>query len=407
MNRTRLAVLIAFLLTVVGCASSGPQDAFGNTPTYHVIDLGPRSPLLRTWTPRPFEGTPFEKIHGKNDPLVVEGLPDSFFDALELLVGSSFGGPLPPASGIARDIDEQGRVAGHALQALSPLTTRNVPALYSKNQVFHLDAPSSGVAMGMNNNLQLVGAYNDTDGLNQAFVWHGRFGQFESLPQVPNQSRVATAIADDGTIVGFSSTPNGFKPFKMVDGELQELATTFNRTFANDVNDDGLIVGRERQAGKNTAVKWEDGAISPLNGTTDGDGKLVDSVANAVNDKGLIAGRLGTRAVVWTPYGVVLDVAGGSFPAEARDVNTLGQVVGTVTTWRDYAFIYPSAGSEALELLIDQSLPWVFHQAVAINDKGWITGNGDLAGESRVFLLVPWGELYSPGGTGPIVGVVP
>ena len=385
-----LGALVGILATA--CATSGPQDVEGNTPKYHVIDLGPTSSLHWMWEPNPFEGTPFEDIQDPKRASIEHELPDHFQDTLKRLLSKSFGASPVAPWGEPVDIDESGRVAGHARQSRPSGGFDDVAALYTKGDIWDLGAGAFDVR-GMNDDLQLVGAMRDGENAWQAYHYNGKTGTLSALPPAPGESRVAEAINNAGTIVGHTTTSNGREPFMISDGVLETLPTELNRTWAVDINSQGAVVGRERFAGGFRAIRWSGGSRQLLTGWKDESGEPVETVANAIGDGGSIAGRIGHRAVMWSPFGGVLWITEPNYyPAEALDVNIQGRAVGTMTnSIRDIAIEGPPFG--VLEFNIDESLDWRLDTAVAINDRGWITGVGRHGGESRVYLLVPWGDL--------------
>jgi uncharacterized membrane protein len=402
MSRILGALCALFALSLAGCATNQPVDAFGDTPKYRVIDMGPRSVFLKEWRYNPFKGTPFEEMWEKKHPKPPFTPPDSFEKGLIQIFTKHYGSPLPDPVGSAKDIDESGRIAGSTIvltgEAGMGAEAMDIPAMFVMGETYTLKAPSGGVAYGMNDQLQLVGGLQDGPLSWRPFVWHGKTSTFEELPAGDANLRIATAINDSGTIVGYASTSIGHAAFVRKDGAYEWLPSGSLFTYPEDVNASGVVVGHEVSGFVNKARRWVNGQPKPLKGVVNDNGNAINSRAYAVNDVGIVVGSLRSggkqRPAFWgvfaNPDPTILGPS-NIVSGEALDVNLGGQTVGTITASNGpYAFHYP--GFKDLNDHIPQGTDWILEEAVAVNDKGWIAGNGSLGGDPRVFLLVPWDQ---------------
>ncbi|RUT07575.1 hypothetical protein DSM106972_018350 [Dulcicalothrix desertica PCC 7102] len=122
---------------------------------------------------------------------------------------------------------------------------------------------------------------------------------------------------------------------------------------------------------------------------------------NAINNRTQIVGEFSltnnqTRAFLWDRISGVRDLGvlgisnnGDSF-SSAYGINNKSQVVGTSTTnIGTSGFIWSDSVITDLQSLINPSSGWVIQDAWAINDNGYIVGNGVFNGLERAFLLAP------------------
>ena len=84
------------------------------------------------------------------------------------------------------------------------------------------------------------------------------------------------------------------------------------------------------------------------------------------------------------------------YNSDALGVNANGQAVGLAYNYADIfssAFLYTNGTLTDLNTLIDPSSGWNLEAASAINDNGWIVGDGvNLSGQEDAFLLTPTPE---------------
>ncbi len=180
----------------------------------------------------------------------------------------------------------------------------------------------------------------------------------------------ARSINNTGQVVGWSD-------LEVVDGlfdthaffydpagsaTLEDLGTLGGKeSFANDINDNGIIVGQATDSNEDTfAFSFQPGVDSSL-----------------VN-----LGTLNSD----TPFSV------------AYDINSNNQVVGFSVAGRprqanqpapSHAVLYENGNVIDLNEQIDCPLGWTLIAAKGINDAGLIVGSGQINGETHAFLLTP------------------
>lgn len=295
-------------------------------------------------------------------------------------------------------------------------------------------------------------AIRGKDGEFNTFVFLWRGGRKQALSALPGRHYYATGINDHGSIVGaYSARPQGglYVPFLYQNGKLH-LIGTLDRSggalaisAAQAVNNAGLIVGLSN----GQAFSWQNGRLHGLPMPKG----FVTTTAFAVNNRGQIAGSgIGpdgkvyrSHALLWQ-RGHVTDL--GTLPGygdiEAHGINAAGEVIGWANRRRPggsplyRAFLWQHGHMHALPILpgIDDTranalndkgeivgrfvghvarkgneravlwrgghvfvlnalIPphsgWVLEEAVAINNQGWIIGNGKHNGIARAFLLRP------------------
>lgn len=166
-------------------------------------------------------------------------------------------------------ISEDGQVAGQSI-TIVPLRSR--PFLWKKGPkgkpgtMIDLGTLGSGeyaTANGVNNKGQVVGWSITTgvDGPQHAFFWdNGKMTDLGTLGRDPSR---ATAINDDGQVVGVSRTVIGFSVhfhgFIWAKGTsgLIDLGTGSDlSSWANDINSRGQVVGISTSGGASHAVLW-------------------------------------------------------------------------------------------------------------------------------------------------------
>ena len=240
---------------------------------------------------------------------------------------------------------------------------------------------------------QIVGSWGNTAGGSRAFLW----GDGAATDLVtPSLSSVSQAYDVDnlGRVVGVIDNratlwENGTQT------PLGELAAGFSA--ANAINDRGQIAGNgTNAAGQIRGVLWNDGVPSEL-GTLGGD----VSAANAINDAGLIVGQANnsageSRPAVWTT-GAATDLGTLGGPSGiAFAINDLGQIVGSSASGTDdvrHATLWQNGG------VTDLGSPsgWL-SQAEGINELGQIVGwSADLGTSTTHALLWMDGTFFELG----------
>ena len=258
--------------------------------------------------------------------------------------------------------------------------------------------PSGGDAraIDVNNRGQVVGQSDAAGGAIRAFLWEN--GTMRDLGALTGGSgfSTASAINEQGLAAGASSIFDGTLRAVLFDGQggVRNLGTPgpeFNETQAEDLNEQGQVVGRADRPGHmgTRGFVWSDGTMVAL-GTLGGD----FSEAKAINDLGQIAGTAadadGARHAFLFEAGVMRDL--GVF-GTAFDVNNAGQVVGQGAPSADAesgAFLVEGNQVIDLESAIPADSGWDLDVAFGINDRGQIVGTGTSpSGETHGFLLTP------------------
>jgi probable HAF family extracellular repeat protein len=205
-----------------------------------------------------------------------------------------------------------------------------------------------GFANAINPTGVVVGLSRYATGATHAYRYDGTMHDL-NIDVVFDYYSDAYAINAVGQIVGImASGPNADRGFLWQNGvttDLGFLQGGVARTEAYDINNLGHIVGASNSAesgGIHTghAILWKDGAMGDLGVLPDGSDA---SWAYGINDNDVVVGRsynetlqLGGRAFVWSPttgmrdLNGLLDSSGANWLLDdARDVNNLGQIVGS------------------------------------------------------------------------------
>ena len=161
---------------------------------------------------------------------------------------------------------------------------------------------------------------------------------------------------------------------------------------ATDINDAGQIVGRGEVAGhtRTHALRWNPSGIIQDLGVLTGH---VDSIALGINDSGTVVGMSNDgigifSGFLWTPSIGMQDIGslGGSVTI-ANDVNDLGLVVGRSGN-SDHAFLYDGTMHDL------GTLGGGLSESVAINSTGQIVGAAQIA------YLSTWRAFFYDGAAG-------
>jgi probable HAF family extracellular repeat protein len=228
---------------------------------------------------------------------------------------------------------------------------------------------------------------------NKPYIW--RDGVASALPFEGNVFDVNKSEAIVGSHTVFS--PGGFpeavsRAFLFRDGVFLELGTLGGRSStAEAINDKGLVAGNSTLGGFESATHgfiYQDGVMKDL-GTLGGG----ESFIRAINNDGVIVGtaqEAGGRyvAAAWDPRSGIRRLIDA--PSSAVAINNRGAIL---ISARDNSFLYEDGQLTALETIPEvRSAGWTRLVPAAVNDRGWITGYGYRPGsppEGTAFVLIP------------------
>jgi probable HAF family extracellular repeat protein len=243
-----------------------------------------------------------------------------------------------------------------------------------------------------------VAGYSTYDELldEHAILWiRGKLRDLGTLPG--GRISEAMGIGDLDEVVGFSdsatNSPHAFL-WTLAKG-MQDLGTLpggyYSQALA--INQSGEIPGYSNAAdGRWHAAVWTKfGGVKGLKFLPGG----TSASANGINNLGQIVGGSSyagcgfcTLATVWNNETVRdIGVLPGQGWSTAFAINDKGQAIG----WSgNIAFIWSAQrGMQNLNDLIPSNSGWQLSLPTAINDRGQITGQGNINGQSHAFLLTP------------------
>ncbi len=201
------------------------------------------------------------------------------------------------------------------------------------------------------------------------------------------------AINSNAQMAGYATEDGKYEAIRYSAGIWTNLGTLGGLSIATALNDDGQIVGYSRVAGDlNHAFLYTGSTMTDL-GTLGGS----ESIAFAINCDGQVVGRSNTTSGPCHAFlysqGTMIDIdMFGSSSSVANGINGEGQIVGCYsgTDGLNHGFLYQDGVMTDFLSLIDSNLGWTSMQGNAINDLGWIVGVGYNAQEQQhAFLMVP------------------
>lgn len=248
-----------------------------------------------------------------------------------------------------------------------------------------LGVGTSCQAHGINNEGQIVGwSRFETSSRKHGFVWHD--GAMTDIGPEEGMSW-ANDINESGVIAGWIGTPSVGGACYWDSSGFHALGTLGgNFSWAYGINDLGDVVGYSAKTSWGFhAFLWHDGIMGDLNPTTG-----VYAAAHAVNNKGQAVGYVDSpytnTAYLWDNGQMTMLGNLGGHWCEAYDINDSSQIVGysQIPILNPHAVIWENG----LTRDINPS-GWTFSVAKAINDKGQIVGHGYNGSENRAFMLTP------------------
>jgi probable HAF family extracellular repeat protein len=291
----------------------------------------------------------------------------------------TFGGP----TSVALGINENGQVVGSA-----DLPTGQRRAYIWEDGVMTELSPLPGFpvseAWDINNHGVAVGV--SISGGEGAVMW--KKGAVTYLGSLGGQSS-ALAINDAEQVVGTSETAGSSHAFLWEAGVITDLGTLGGSySIAWDINENGQIVGGSFTGFGEHAFLWDDGVMQDL-GTLGGE----QSVAFGVNDSAAVVGRaqseFGSKtqyAFIWVDGTMTNLGALGGFDGSSRgaEINNSGQVIGRPQ------FLYdPRFGVLDFDAMLPLGHGWSFLTPRAMNDEGQIVGSGFGPSGLHAFLMNP------------------
>jgi probable HAF family extracellular repeat protein len=313
------------------------------------------------------------------------------------------------ADSAAYGINASGQVVGY-------LTAGTDHHAFLYNNVSTLDLGTLGgdtsIAWGINDAGQVVGGAQNVSGFQRPFSYAG--GTMSDLGTLGGATGHAAAIDNEGRIVGLADTEAaGPRAFLYAGGTMQNLGTLPSSgefySNANAINDKGVIAGGS-SAGEFTPpeppfhafVRCCDGALTDL-GTFGGQ----YSEAYGINELNEVVGVASTSTLMIDhaflySHGVMHDIgtlsAGGDGYAEAFDINNLSQVVGRSfgTAPTGLGFLYEDGAMVALNTLIDPKSGWTVVDAHSINDASQIAATACLSDACYAVRLDPLAPVPEP-----------
>jgi probable HAF family extracellular repeat protein len=253
------------------------------------------------------------------------------------------------AGSIARSINESGQITGgtNFSQGMAFLYD---PETLSVRPLGTLSGYSSSQGFGINNLGDIAGvAYNN--GRERAFLRTTTRGMID-LGTLGGSDSEAYGINDLGIVTGFARVADGSRRAFVYDGIMREIGTLGGtQSIGYAINDKAHVTGHSSLSGfQPSHAFYFDGTMRDL-GTLGG----ASSAGLAINTHGTIVGSS--------------SLAGP--PLEA-------------------AFIWTKEhGMLDLNSLVDGIAGIDLRSATAINDRGQITGYGNVSGRTHAFLLTP------------------
>jgi probable HAF family extracellular repeat protein len=337
-----------------------PGEALAAPPSYSATDIGQRI--------NGYCCAMVAAINNASRPQIAESVPTAGGTHAEIWQNGTYTdlGVLPTPSGYqsgaysyASDINDTGVVVGWGQLANTGYNTDRA-FIWENGLMRNLGdpAPEGGYcsqAYGVNASDTVVGS-DDTNGFCDPYAveWPAGGGAIQ-LPSLCGTGAnachgAALAINPGGEIAGWSQTPqHGEDAVVWNDGQVTDLGTLAGgsgyNTEATAINDSGTVVGWSQVGGSDTphAFIWSGGVMTdlqPLLGSIAGIGAVVSSEALAINSSGEVVG-------CWT------DQNGGQ-----------------------HAFLYSGGAMYDPATLLGSGSTWGLYTALAINDDGYIAGEG-------------------------------
>ncbi len=280
--------------------------------------------------------------------------------------------------------------------------------------IVDLTPEGMGIATAISQNGIVVGCRNTSGNFTAAFAYSN--GQRRDLTAPPGSTSCGLAVNNIGLIAG---RIDGEITVWGQDGNPRRLGVQGNVT---GISESGVVVGSLTDASTNTqrAFMWSNGTFTDLgvqgtaaginargqiavvsstgnlfifeNGNLRAVGDRTVTNAYGIDDRGEIVGMasFGHGPVPFIHDGAVHEIAGAYSYAGAVAINNAGQILGSGEGV--YGFLMEGGSATRLDSLAQRAAgnsSWNHIEGKAINDRGWIVGQGGNQGDFHAFLLVP------------------
>ncbi|MBV9282458.1 MAG: hypothetical protein JOZ41_20460, partial [Chloroflexi bacterium] len=178
-------------------------DAKGTTHGFY------RNPRLNKWWTIDVPGTSFNQLLGVNDHGSTAGYYQfgkaNIFQPYTRQAAGAFDLPPIPNAQMT-NINNHDQMTG--FQVLSASSNRAFVVLGGQVRYFQYPGSTFTQALGLNNQGEVVGTYNDRAGTAHGFTYDTRSGAFHEVNVPRSTSTVINGVNDHGWIVGFYTAPN-------------------------------------------------------------------------------------------------------------------------------------------------------------------------------------------------------
>ena len=253
----------------------------------------------------------------------------------------------------------------------------------------------------INNSGQVVGFLPQSNGSTRAFIWDSANG----IKELGNGSTSALSINDNAQTVGFFKLNPNFHAIRWENDQNLPLITPVDKSsWATSNNNNGDIVGYTNLfgIGINQGFLWNSKTMGTIQ-----DSINLGSLDNAsttkaldVNNQRIVVGQSGNKAFLWTISDGMKDLGslgniGLLNNSQAIGINDKNQVVGKSNNlaflWSDNNGNGQSDSGEMVDLntLLPPNTGWNLTEARDINDIGQIVGTGTINGQNHAFLMNP------------------
>ena len=296
-------------------------------------------------------------------------------------------------------LNNHGTVVGYASTQGDEVPFRAF--VYEKGQIRglgNLGGLTTAQADGINDRGQIVGYAADwVIAENRPFLYER--GQLKDLNPDPGfgSAGYAHAINESGHVAGTMNgrayVHDGTQP-RFIPFELEDLGTT----IAWGINDHGVVVGRtEYGLAHSFAFVWDGSSLSYLPIPQGAADWIIEG--KDINNAGQIVVQANDRAYLYEggAYQALGTLSGGF--TSARAINEKGWIVGesevaSGVPQPSRAFLWRNGRMRDLNTLLDPGAAqhWTLHYAMDVNDRGQIVGLGMVDGLTRAFIATPVSE---------------